>query len=387
MSAAEASGDEHAARLIHALRRRLGDDVRFVGAAGTNMAAAGCEVLADFTVHASMLLGPLMRLPYWLRAIARLKRQIAEIKPDVHIPVDSPALNWHLARASRKAGSMVVYYIAPQVWAWAPWRIKKLARLTDHVACILPFEQRYFRDRGVAATFVGHPLLEALPPRPDPLSDLAGTWADGDRKIAMLPGSRSGEIKANAKALMSTANMIRRHWPGARCLLAARNDADAETILSACKGELARNSEIVVGKTAEVFAQAHFAVAKSGTNTLQAAHFGVPLVTFYRAGPLKYHLLGKWLIKTPHLCLVNILAGRRIVPELMPWYGSEPELTSMVIETMSDLGFLFEARQGLLQVDDSLHTPDGMSASDNTADLVADLLERRMCVLRFRRRC
>ena len=377
MSAAEASGDEHAARLIRSLRARLGDDTRFVGAAGPHMAAAGCEVLADFTVHASMLLEPILRLPYWLHAISRLKRQLAEIAPDVHIPVDSPALNWHLAKGARKAGAMVVYYIAPQVWAWAPWRVRKLARLTDHVACILPFEQRYFRDRGVAATFVGHPLLEAMAPRGEPLSDLAGAWAHGQWQIAMLAGSRSGEIKANAKALMRSARLIRRHWPAARCLLAARNQADADTILAACKGQLARNAEIVIGKTAQVLARAHFAIAKSGTNTLQAAHFGVPFVTFYRASRLKYHLLGRWLIKTPHLCLANILAGRRIVPELMPWYGSERELSSMVIDTMSDLGFLFEARQGLLDVDDSLHGPGGLSASDNTANLVADLLDRK----------
>ena len=377
MSAAEASGDEHAGRLIRSLRRRFGSDVRFVGAAGPHMAEAGCEVLADFTVHASMMLEPILRLPYWLRAISRLNRQIAEIRPDIHIPVDSPGMNWHLARAAKNAGAMVVYYIAPQVWAWAPWRVKKLARVTDHVACILPFEQRYLRDRGVAATFIGHPLLDALPARPDPLTDLAGAWADGDWKIAMLPGSRSGEIKANTKALNASASLIRRHWPGARCLLAVRNDADAEAVRSACKGGLARNTEIVIGKTTEVFSQAHFAVAKSGTNTLQAAHFGVPLVTFYRADRPKYHMLGKWLIKTPHLCLVNILAGRRIVPELMPWYGSEKELSSMVIDTMSDLGFLFEARTGLLDVADSLRAPGGGSASDNAANLVGDLLERR----------
>ena len=376
MSAAEASGDEHAGRLIRSLRRRLGDDVRFVGAAGPNMAEAGCEVLADFTVHASMMLEPVLRLGYWLRAISRLKRQIAEIRPDIHIPVDSPAMNWHLAKAARKARAMVVYYIAPQVWAWAPWRVKKLARLTDHVACILPFEQRYLRDRGVAATFVGHPLLDALPPRPDPLSDLAGAWADGNWKIAMLPGSRGREIKANARALKVSAKLIRRHWPAAKCFLAVRNAADADTVRSAYRGSPARNTEIVVGKTAEVLSQAHFAVAKSGTNTLQAAHFGVPLVIFYRAGRLKYHLLGSWLIKTPHLSLVNILAGRRIVPELMPWYGSAKELSSMVIDTMSDLGYLFEARRGLLAVADSLRAPDGRGASDSAADLVADLLER-----------
>jgi lipid-A-disaccharide synthase len=114
MSAAEASGDEHAARLIRSLRKRLGPEVRFVGAAGPHMAEAGCEVLADFTVHASMLLEPVLRLPYWLRAISRLKRQIAEIRPDIHIPVDSPGMNWHLASAAKAAaGSSTIWAILP----------------------------------------------------------------------------------------------------------------------------------------------------------------------------------------------------------------------------------------------------------------------------------
>ena len=379
LSAAEPSADEHAARLMRALRQRLGP-VRFVGVAGQNMAAEGCEILADFTVRASMLAAPILRLGYYIRAIRRLQRQIAEIRPDLHVPIDAPAMNWHLAAASRKCGCPVVYYIAPQVWAWAPWRVKKLAELTDHVACILPFEQRYLRDRGVEATFVGHPLFESLGPRPDPLPDLAEAWAEGTWQVAVMPGSRRGEIKANVSALLAAAKAIRRRWPAAKCIFAARTNQDALTIRKACAGGMAPYMDITVGQTAKVLSRAHFALAKSGTITLQAAYFGVPMVTFYpvkRISRLARMFIGHWLIRTPHFALVNILAGRRIVPELVPWSGNARKLTDMVMDTINDLGYLFEARRELLAVTDSLRRGAGQGASDNTADLIVDVLRRR----------
>jgi len=341
------------------------------------MAAEGCEVLADFSARASMLGGPLLRLGYYVRAIRRLQRQIGRIRPDVHVPVDSPAMNWHLAAAARKAGSTVVYYIAPQVWAWAPWRVKKLARLTDRVACILPFEQRYFRDRGVNATYVGHPLFDSLRARPDPLPDLTEAWAEGTWRVVVLAGSRPAEIRGNIKALLVTAKAIRRRWPAARCTFAARTNEDALAIRKASRGRLGPHVEIVVDRTPEVLSQAHFALAKSGTNTLQAAHYGVPMVTFYRGLRWAYHSVGRWVLKSPHLSLVNILAGRRIVPELMPWSGSARELTQLVMDTMGDLGFLFEARRDLLAVADALRAAPAGSASDNAAELIADMLHRK----------
>jgi lipid-A-disaccharide synthase len=378
VSAAEASGDEHAARLMRSLRRRLGE-IRFVGVAGANMEAEGCEVLADFTKEASMLGGPILRLGYYLRAIRRLQRQIAEIRPDMHVPVDSPAMNWHLAAAAKKSGSPVVYYIAPQVWAWAPWRVRKLARLTDRVACILPFEERYLRDRGVRAEFVGHPLFDALPPRPDPLPDIAEAWSEGNWRVAVLPGSRPGEIRHNMPALLVAAEAIRRRWPAARCVLAARTEEDASAIRAACPDDLPPHLEIAVSRTVEVLSGAHFALAKSGTNTLQAAWFGVPMVTFYRASRFEragYRVLSSWLIRTPHFALVNLLAGRRVVPEIMPWSGSPRQLTDMVIDTMTDFGYLFQARRELIEVIDELRQARPGSASDNAADLVARTLGR-----------
>jgi lipid-A-disaccharide synthase len=379
LSAAEASGDEHASNLIRAIRDRAGDSVRFVGAAGEKMAAAGCEVLADLTRRATMIGGPVLQAGYYLRMVRRLRRAIRRLRPDLHIPVDSPALNWHLAAGAKDCGAKVLYYIAPQVWAWAPWRVRKLARLTDHVACILPFEERYLWDRGVEATYVGHPLFDTLPDRPDPPPDLADAWARGTWRVALLPGSRPGEIRNHTPALFAAAERIRRRWPGTACTFTARTERCAEAIRAGCGrqagGPAADGIEIAVGRTRHVLAEAHLAVAVSGTVTLEAAHFGVPMVIFYRASRLAYLLVGRWLLRrTPNLSLVNILAGRKIVPEIMPWHGSARRLIDVVMEVMDDVGWLFETREDLVRLVEPLRCPPPQTASGNAAEIALRML-------------
>lgn len=388
MSAAEASGDMHAAGLITALRRKL-PKVRIVGVAGDQMADAGCEVITDLTRQASMLGSAFLKLGYYYRQVKLIKKAIRRIQPDVLVPVDSPALNWHLAATARQTGASVVYYIAPQVWAWGPWRVRKLAKLTDHVACILPFEETYLRHRGVKATYVGHPLLETLPDRADPLPDIVGAWSSGKWKVALLPGSRQSEIQGHSRALLEVGQSIQRRWRDARFTFTARNEEAAAEIRSALGKHCPPDIDIAVGRTREVLAESHFAVAVSGTVTLEVAHFGVPMVIFYKAGPLlrtTYRVVRRWMVPTRHLSLVNILAGKRVVPELMPWNGRPSRVIEMVSEVMDELGYLCEMRRELLSVVDSLHvasrpgdpsSPASDNASDNTADIIIDTLRRR----------
>ena len=374
ISAAEASGDAHAARLVRQLRQRR-PDARIVGVGGPQMAAAGCEILFDPTAQASMLLGgPLLKLGYYYRLIRRIKQSIAEIRPDVHVPVDSPALNWHLAAAARRAGAKVVYYIAPQVWAWAPWRVKKLARLADRVACILPFEQDWLRQRGVNATYVGHPLFDDMGEPPQPPADIVQAFATGQWRVALLAGSRPGEIHHHTAALAAAAAAIRRRWPEAQCIFAPGSDRAAELMRAELSEDDLASVQIVPGETREQLARSHFALAVSGTVTLEVAHYGVPMVVLYRVSRLVYHTLGRLLLRTPDFALVNILAGRRIVPELMPWFGSHRQLSDMAMEVMEELGGLLEMRQDLLDVVRPLRPQPGHSASANAAELILNEL-------------
>lgn len=369
-SAAEASGDEHAAILVRSLRRRL-PHARLIGVGGPRMAEEGCEIVADLTQSASMLGASILRAAHYVRAVRRLRKTIRRLRPDVHVPVDSPALNWHLASAAKSVAARVMYFISPQVWAWASWRVGKVRRLTDRVACILPFEQRYLRDRGVKATYIGHPLFDTLPARAEPLPDLTEAWSQGTWRVALLPGSRPAEIRHHTGALLAVANAIWQQWPQAQCTFCARTEASAEIIRKAAK---VGGVEIVVGQTRQTLARSHFAVAASGTVTLEVAHFGVPMVVFYRAPFLGYNLVARHLIRTPYLSLVNILAGRSVVPELMPWHGSVQRLNAMVLEVMDDLGYLCEARQTLRELVAPLRLPSPRTAADRAADLVIDLL-------------
>jgi len=376
LSAAETSGDMHAGRLIEALRRRVGE-ARFVGVGGPRMVAAGCEQAIaglDLTAGASMLTGPLLRLGYYWRVIRELKRAIKQIRPDIHIPVDSPALNWHLARAAKRCGSKVCYYIAPQVWAWAPWRVRKMRALTDHVACILPFEEEWFRRRGIAASYVGHPVFEQLPlDRPAP-PDLLEAYSDGSWSVALLAGSRPAEILRHGAGLGATGAAIRRRYPRAKCTFVAPDAHSGKLIRSVAAKRDLEGVEIAIGRTHEVLAQSHIAVAVSGTITLELAYFGIPMVVFYRVSRASYNLLGRWLVRTPHLSLVNILAGKKLVPELMPWYGKTGDLTETVLDVMEDLGWLLEVRDTLIRLVDPLRLPPPQTASSNAADLIANML-------------
>jgi len=379
ITAAEASGDHHAAELIRALKIRL-PGARFIGAAGPEMAKAGCEVVVDLTQRASMVLGPLADLGYYRRAVKKLKKAMAEARPDIHVPVDSPALNWHLARAAKELSVPVMYYVAPQVWAWAPWRIKKVRKLTDHVACLLPFEEDYFRRRGVAATYVGHPLFDQLPPQPaaEDCPDLVQAWLDGTWRVALLPGSRPGEIRKHTGPLLRLASEITRRWPDAKCTMTAANEDVERNILRAIDeadpGQTQTGPcDIVVGKTAAVLADSHFAVAVSGTVTLEVAHFGVPMVILFRASRLVYYTL-RWLLRIKNFSLVNILAGRAVVVELIPWFGDEKKLTATTTEALEDIGSLVATRQKLLNLTAPLAANHPGGASANTAEIIAKML-------------
>ena len=368
LTAAEASGDTHAANLIRALKEKL-PGVRCVGVGGPRMAAAGCEVIEDVTGHASMLLDPLKKIPFYYKLVARTTAQIARIRPNVLVPVDSPTLNWHMAKGARKCGVPVMYYIAPQVWAWAPWRIRKVRRLTDHVACILPFEQDYFRSRGVAATFVGHPLYDHVSGRtqPYPAPPTDGAW-----RIALVPGSRSKEIARHAPAMVQAAELIRRSAPKAEFTFAAVDDRAAGLIADAAGTSL----PIETGRTLEIFQSSHLALAVSGTVTLEAAYYGLPMVIFYKGSRLLNALLGWWLIKTKHFSLVNILAGGELVPELMPWYGDVQPLADAVTAQLAAPEKLAATSAALVKLTGPLRSPSGQSASAAAADLVIETMRK-----------
>jgi len=371
ISAADVSGDRHAAGLIQSLYHQL-DDVRFIGIGGKCMERAGCELLDRPVDQASMTTGVFEHLGYFRRLIRKAKRAIKQIRPNVHVPVNSPAINWHLARTAKRSSIPVVYYIAPQTWAWAPWRVRKLRKYTDAVACILPFEQDYFRTRAVNATYVGHPLFDELPAAKPP--DLASAYQTGQWEIVLLPGSRESEIKNHAPGLVRVMELLSERYPSANFTITAIDEASADIIQqSAGREDLPISTEDINS----ILSRSHFAIVASGTVTLQVAHFGLPMVIFYRVWKWGYRLIGRWLIRTKYLSLVNILAGEQLVPELMPWFGNVDELVRHADTMLKNLNHLQTVQKKLQDLISPLHAPVGTTAAENAARLVIEVLQKR----------
>lgn len=347
LSALEPSADLHAAELITAIRRRR-PDARFVGLAGPRMQAAGCETLCDITGRSAMLLGAVRIAGDAFRLLQRADRFFASGGADVFVPVDSPTFNLPLARRAKARGLPVVYYIAPQVWAWAEFRLRKVRQRTDRLAVILPFEEAYFRSHGIPATFVGHPLMQSLPQR-TPESGLIEQFRRlGRPLVACLPGSRRHVLNEVLPGQIEVCRRILTRHPDAGFLFAAANDDRAQDIRAALRaGDRATSGSdspptrplpcrIETGRNAEVILAADLVLVASGTATLEVAYYRRPMIVMYNASKWGYRLLARWLIRTPYLSLVNILAGRALVPEFMPYFESVDPIASEAFDLLGD---------------------------------------------------
>jgi lipid-A-disaccharide synthase len=321
--AGEASGDAHGARLVQALRQ-MRSALRFVGIGGKQLSAAGVDVRID--AHTLSVVGiteVVTKLPQLLRAAAEAKDLMATERPSLLILIDFPDFNLHLAARAKRLGIPVLYFISPQIWAWRPGRVRKIKRLVDHMAVILPFEERFYQAHGVPVTYVGHPLMD-------------GEWAigsdgtagsagpdNGDLEapvISLLPGSRDREVEKHLPLLLGAADRLQQSYPRARFLVSCAPNIDAGKVLRPV-ADLTQlqprlSMEVVCEDVRTLFARSTLSIAVSGTVTLQAALCSTPAIIIYRISPLSYSL-GKMLIRVKHIGLANLIAGRTIMPELI----------------------------------------------------------------------
>lgn len=368
LSAGEPSGDLHGARVAEALRRRWPDATLF-GLGGDRMAAAGVELLAHVDQLAVMGFVEVLRhLPYFVDLMQTVKRSIAERHPDLVLPIDYPGFNLRLARHARDSGIPVLYYIAPQVWAWHRSRMKQLARNTDRLAVILPFETELFREAGANASFVGHPLLDQpLPTRPR-AEFLHELGTDPARPVlALFPGSRAQEVERQLDTFVRAAESVHAHRPDVQPVVAESAAVPA-----------AAYADAPFPRTQDgwgLLHHAHAALVKSGTSTLQAALSGTPLVVTYRMHPVTY-FMAQHLVRVPHVGLVNLVAGDRIAPELLQDDATPDRLAGALLPLLDEgSAERAAALAGLARVRDALKPPHGgRSAADRVADLAAELI-------------
>ncbi len=315
LSAGEASGDMYAARLATALKHRL--DVAIFGMGGPQMRAAGVEIITDYSeVSVVGITEVLKRLPSLFRAMRRLVDEAERRRPPLAILTDFPGFHLRLARKLRPKGVRNVYYICPQFWAWRPWRVNLVRRRFAHALCIFPFEEKFYADAGVPVKFIGHPLVgnvNATLTRE--LFCKKYGLEERSKILTILPGSRRGEIVHHVPVLVEALAEIGRTLAGSfDVVVALAPGLDPEKLQSMFAGQW--RTKVIQEDTYNALAAADLAIVSSGTATVETALLGKPMIVVYRLSPLTARL-AKPLVRTKFFSMVNLIAGRAVVPELI----------------------------------------------------------------------
>ncbi len=397
ITVAEVSGDRHAAQLIHSLKQ-LEPDLIIEGHGGPEMAAAGAAIHVETVGNAAMGWRGALRAFEIYKVLKWTRRYFSENKPDLQIGVDSPSMNFHFARAAHERGVPVLQYVAPQLWAWAEGRMKKVRRWIDRLACILPFEEKYFRDHGVDATFVGHPLFDALPAARTATENEA-RFPNRPPVVGILPGSRKSVAAQNFPHQLHVARAVAAEFPGSHFLvpttratrpvveaLAAKWGEPDPGSLPSASGARFRDRAGNILETAqdafdEMVPRCDLCLTVSGTATLHVAAFAVPMIVVYRINGILWHLAVRWMVRARTYTVVNILAagGPRarhedhVVPEIIPWYGSDEPAAQLVLQYLREPHRLAEQSRRLRELIQPL---DRHGASMNVARMALELMDQ-----------
>lgn len=349
--------------------RQSSQDIEFVGVGGPKMEAAGCQLLQTTVGRSAMIYKSFRQVAHFYTLIKRIARFLRESDVDLVVVCDSPAFNWHVAKAAKKQGIKTLYYVAPQLWAWAGWRIRKLRKRCDKLCCILPFEQEWFGKRGVDTTFVGNPLFDEIQ------GDLSGymkDYADLESRqltLALMPGSRTAEVESLWKPMQQIALRIRDRYPRTK-FAAVATDTERQRALeqSELPGFECGYSVDTVRETA---ATADFALVASGSATLQVASAGCPMVVMYQSSRIIWYLVGWWLVRPKYFTLVNLLADRDLVPEFMPYFSSIEPIVQHVEQVLGDSDELTRISRELIEIAQPLAD---RKANEEVAKILVEML-------------
>jgi lipid-A-disaccharide synthase len=373
--AGEASGDLLGAGLIAELRKRF-PRASFVGVGGPQMRAAGFDAWHDCGELAVMGLAEVLRhLPRLLRLRRELTRRLVDFKPDVFIGIDAPDFNLGLERRLKSQGIPTVHYVSPSVWAWREGRAAKIGRSADRVLCLFPIEPPIYARHGVDARFVGHPLADALPLVPDRAAARAALGLDaGAAVLAVLPGSRLGEIARLGQVFLDAAAIVARDVPGLQIVVPAAN-ASCRAALQAlfdASGEAMRAVRLIDGEAHRAMIASDVVLLASGTATLEAMLAKRPMVVAYRISALTYAIVrGFGLMKTRLFSLPNALAGEMVVPELMQDDCTAENLSREILRWLQQP----DRMAALLPRFEAIHHDLRRDASAQAADVVQQMLD------------
>jgi len=364
----EASGDMHGAKLAESLFG-CDEQLELFGIGGANMQSAGVQIEVD--AHRLAVVGiteVFAKLPQILDGMRTAKRLLVDKKPDLLILIDFPDFNLHLAAFAKKHSIPVLYYISPQIWAWRQGRVKRIKRLVDHMAVILPFEAAFYQQHGVPVTFVGHPLMDQYTTLPRWREDMSN---DDKMTIGLLPGSRDSEVHKLLPAMLAAAKLIRQHMDHTHFLV-SQAPSVSSALVDHLLGESGLEVGVHTGATGRLLDQARLVIVASGTTTLEAAVHETPMIIVYRVSPLSY-LLGRALIRVPHIGLVNLIAGKRVAPELIQHDASPVEIARQALAMLRQPDQVKRVKNELTEVKRRLGSG---GASDRVAQIAMGLVDQ-----------
>ena len=369
LSAGEASGDMYAARLATALKQRL--DVELFGMGGPLMRSAGVEIITDYSEVAVVGITEILKhLPSLMRAMERIVTEAERRQPKLAILTDFPGFHLRLARKLKLRGIPNAYYICPQFWAWRPWRANLIRRRFEKAFCIFPFEEEFFRNAGVSTKFIGHPLVGAVQTSQDRREFCEQHELDPSRAIVtILPGSREAEIAHHLPVLRDACALIHGKLAAQFVVAAAHGQATDNLKTGWPSGMTVR---VVEGQTYNALGAANAAIVSSGTATVETALLNVPMVVIYRVSPLTA-TLAKPLVRIPHFAMVNLIAGKRLVPELVQDDFTPEKVASETLQLLQEPNAREAQRRGLEEVWKRLGPP---GAVNRAADEIAGLVEK-----------
>jgi lipid-A-disaccharide synthase len=381
--AGEASGDGHAARLVAAIKEQL-PQAEFLGVGGEALAAQGVRILCPASELAVVgLLEVVERLPAVGRALRDIGRALKKERPVLAILVDFPDFNFWVARLAKYYRVPVMYYISPQVWAWRTYRVRTIARLVDRMVVIFPFEAEFYHRKGVPVAYVGHPLMETLPPLP-PRPVLLEKWGLDPQRftLALLPGSRVSEIERHLPLMLHAAALIKKAIPQTQFLLPLASTAPAELVeeLVRASGDWGEGREapprnslrIIAGEAYQALAASHLAVVASGTATVEAALAATPTIIIYRVSSLTF-AVARLLVRVEQVGMANLLAGEMIFPELLQHLLTPESLVREVLSLVGNRQRLEALRRGLARIIERLGGPGASHRAARVAlEIMAD---------------
>lgn len=362
----EASGDQHGAHLISELKKK--DNSLYVfGIGGNNLKAQGVDIIFDSSLLSVVgLVEVLSKLPIILKGMRVAKTQLEKKMPELLILVDFPDFNLNIAKKAKKLNIKVLYYISPQIWAWRTGRVKTIKKLVNHMAVILPFEEKFYLEHSVPATYVGHPLLDVKERVVNKPED------NGFKVIGLLPGSRNSEISKTLSVLLEAAIILNKKMKHLKFIIPLAKSVDYdlfEKITTPFRNRI--DFQVEENGVENVFKKSTLVIATSGTVTMEAAIANVPMIIIYILAPIT-SIIGKMLIHVKAIGLPNLIAGKKIIPELIQNDANPEKISQTVFQILTTPKILIKMKKELQKVEGILGSK---GASEKTAQIAIDLLK------------